>query len=196
MDLRKIFHNGRELRPGWRLLIFCILVFVIGYVLRNLVERLHLADYPGLHPVNLIVGDAALLAIALAATAIMGHFERRSFAVYGIPIIRELFGRLFWKGVVWGVVMPSAIIFLIYLGGGYRVHGLNVTGPSCSNSQLYGSLRTCSSGLAKRLASAATSCTRWLMALDSGRPQSSRQLGLAPCTTTQSRMNDGKTGSP
>ncbi len=75
-----------------------------------------------------IVVDAVLLAVALIATAIMARFEHRSFAVYGIPPCVQLFGRLFWTGGVWGLFMPSVIILLIFIGGGYRAHGLNLTG--------------------------------------------------------------------
>jgi len=126
MGLRKIFHNGRELRAGWRLLLFCVLIVALGYAARTGMDHLVLPD--GLHPVAFIVGDAALLVVALIATAIMGRFEHRSLAVYGIPPIRQLFGRLFWIGALWGLVMPSTVILLIFLGGGYRVHGLNVAG--------------------------------------------------------------------
>lgn len=130
MSLSKIFHNGRELRAGWRLLIFCMLVFAIGYALRGVLNRLPLPDYTSLHPVGVIIDDVVLLADALIATAIMARFERRGFAVYGIPGLRALFGRFFWAGVVWGLMMPSAIILLIFLSRGYHVHGLNLTGAS------------------------------------------------------------------
>jgi uncharacterized protein len=126
--LRKIFHNGRELRSGWRLLLFCVLFFAVGYVVREGLDRLHLPDYPPLHPMDLIIGEGGTLLVALIATAIMSRFEHRSVAVYGLPRLRDLFGRLFWAGVIWGLLMPSVIILLIFLGGGYRVHGLNVTG--------------------------------------------------------------------
>jgi membrane protease YdiL (CAAX protease family) len=126
--LRKIFHNGRELRAGWRLLIFCVLFFVIGRLVRMGLERVHLPDYPPLHPMDLVIGEGGTLVVALIATAIMASFEHRRLAVYGIPRLRDLFGRLFWSGVIWGLVMPSAVILLIFLGGGYHVHGLNVTG--------------------------------------------------------------------
>ncbi len=126
MGLRKIFHNGKELRAGWRLLLFCLLIIAFGYAARRGMERLTLPD--GLHPVTFIVADAVLLVVALIATAIMGRFEHRSLAFYGIPPIRQLFGRLFWIGALWGLVMPSAVILLIFLSGGYRVHGLNVAG--------------------------------------------------------------------
>jgi len=42
--------------------------------------------------------------------------------------MRALFGRLFWTGSLWGLVISSVVILLIFLGGGYRVHGLNVAG--------------------------------------------------------------------
>lgn len=127
--LRKIFHNGRELRAGWRLLVFVILFVAIGYLVRRVLERLPLpSDSPSLNAVDLIVSEGGTLVVALIATAIMAYFERRRLTVYGIPGIGELFGRLFWSGVVWGLIMPSAVIFLIWLGGGYRVHGLNVAG--------------------------------------------------------------------
>lgn len=128
MSQRKIFHNGKELRSGWRLLIFCALFFVIGRLVRIGLQRAHLPDYPPLHPMDLIIGEGATLVVSLIATAIMARFERRNLTVYGIPRLRDLFGRLFWSGVLWGLLMPSAIILLIFLGGGYRVHGLNVTG--------------------------------------------------------------------
>lgn len=131
--LRKIFSNDRELRAGWRLIIFCILFFVVGRLVRMAMQRLHLPDYPPLHPMDLIIGEGGTLIVSLIATAIMARFEHRSLTVYGIPRMRQLFGRLFWIGAAWGLVMPSAIILLIFLAGGYHVHGLNVTG-----SGLYG----------------------------------------------------------
>jgi len=126
--LRKIFHNGRELRSGWRLLIFCALFFVIGRLVRMALERMHLPDYHGLHPGDLMIGEGGVLVASFIATAIMARFEHRSLTVYGIPRLRDLFGRLFRAGFVWGVAMPSAIILLIFLSGDYKVHGLNLTG--------------------------------------------------------------------
>jgi uncharacterized protein len=127
--LRKIFHNGRELRAGWRLLIFLILFFAIGYLARNVLERLPLPpDTPFLNAVDLIVSEGGTLVVALIATLIMARFEQRRLTGYGIPRAADLFGRRFWAGAIWGLIMPSTIILLIFLSGGYRVHGLNVGG--------------------------------------------------------------------
>jgi len=128
MSLRKIFHNGREIRAGWRLLFFCALFFLIGRFVTIGLERLHLPDYPPLHPMDLVIGEGGTLLVALIATFVMAGVERRSLLVYGIPRVRDLFGRLFWVGAVWGTAMPTAIILLIFAAGGYKVHGLNLTG--------------------------------------------------------------------
>lgn len=128
MSVRKIFHNGKELRSGWRLLIFVALFVLIGQGVRTGLERLHLPDYPPLHPMDLVIGEGGTLIVALVASFIMARFERRRLTVYGIPRLRDLFGRQFWQGAAWGMLMPSAIILLIFLAGGYKVHGLNLTG--------------------------------------------------------------------
>jgi uncharacterized protein len=124
--MRKIFFNSRELRAGWRLLIFLALIVVFYMASRKVLEHLTLPN--GLHPVSIIAEDAAGLIVALLATVIMARIERRKLTVYGIPAARDLFGKLFWRGVVWGLVMPAATILLMFLAGGYHVHGLNVTG--------------------------------------------------------------------
>jgi uncharacterized protein len=128
MGIRKVFHNGRELRSGWRLLIFIILFIGLGRGLRFLLEHANLPDYHGLNAMDLIISEGGTLLVSMIATAIMAYFEKRSLSVYGIPRLRDLFGRLFWVGLVWGALMPSAIILLIFLSGGYRVHGLNLQG--------------------------------------------------------------------
>jgi uncharacterized protein len=126
--MKKIFHNGKELRAGWRLIVFCILYFVFDFVLGKGMQ--HLSVPNDLDPVGLIIFDAGTLAVALLATAIMARFEHRSLAVYGIPRLHDLFGRMFWRGALWGLAMPAAIIFMMFLAGGYRVLGLNLTGAA------------------------------------------------------------------
>jgi len=128
MSMRSIFHNGRETRAGWRLLLFCALFLGIGHFVREGLERLHLPDYPPLHPMDMIMGEGGILLVALIATWVMARVERRGLAVYGISRMRDLFGRLFWAGALWGTAMPTAIILLIFAAGGYKVLGLNMTG--------------------------------------------------------------------
>lgn len=108
--------------------MFCALFLLIGRLVRAALEHSHLPDYPGLHPMDLIISEGGTLIVSLIATLIMGRFERRSLGVYGIPRVGDLFGRSFWIGVAWGVAMPSAIILLIFLRGGYHVQGFNLAG--------------------------------------------------------------------
>ncbi len=149
--MRKIFHNGRELRCGWRLLIFCALFFGIGYLVTHALGRLHLPDYPPLHPMDLVIGEGGTLTVALMATALMARFENRSLTVYGIPRVRDLFGRLFCKGVVWGAVMPAVIILLISLAGGYRIHGFNLAGSQLMKFALLWILASLLIGLSEEI---------------------------------------------
>lgn len=126
--MRKIFHNGKHLRSGCRLLLFCALIFAFAYSAHLLLRHLPLPEYHGLHPVGVIVDDAVLLLVALAATAIMAHIERRNLVSYGLPRVRELFGRMFWRGTAWGIGMSCSIIVLKFLAGGFHIDGLNLTG--------------------------------------------------------------------
>jgi hypothetical protein len=79
MSLRKIFHNGRETRAGWRLLLFCALFLAIGHFVTKALERLRLPDYPPLHPMDLILGEGGTLLVALIATFVMAGVERCSW---------------------------------------------------------------------------------------------------------------------
>ena len=126
--MRKIFHKGKHLRSGWRLLLFCVLTFAFAYSAHFLLERLPLPEYHGLHPVDVIVNDTVLLLVALAATTIMARIERRDLASYGLPRVRELFGRRFWRGTAWGFGMSCSIILLMFFAGGFHVDGLNLRG--------------------------------------------------------------------
>lgn len=60
-------------------------------------------------PLNLIVSEALSLAALALATAIMGRFEHRGPADYGLPLSRFP-GRQFWSGALWGFVMLSLIM--------------------------------------------------------------------------------------
>jgi CAAX protease family protein len=128
MTLRKIFLTANQLRAGWRLAVFCALVVGIAYAVQLLLSRMALPSYPSLHPAGLMIDDAVLLSIALAATAIMARIERRNLSTYGLPRLRDLFGRMFWRGALWGMGMTCMVILFMFLAGGYRVHGLNLTG--------------------------------------------------------------------
>lgn len=115
--LRHTFFNERELRSGWRLLVFVVLwacIFAGLYVLLRA---------PGMRAGQmsaraLLLGEIPMLAAALVAAAIMGFAEKRSFTDYALPW-RLAFRSQFWWGVVWGGAGIVGLLFLMKLSHGF-----------------------------------------------------------------------------
>lgn len=57
--------------------------------------------------------------IALA-TVIVARIEKRSLGDYGIPL-RQAFGLKFWEGSIWGFVMLSSIVLLLWASGHFQI---------------------------------------------------------------------------
>ncbi len=111
---KNILFGPRELRAGWRLLIFIAIIaalafaahFVLGPVLRK-----YLAS-GGFTVTTVVVSEFLQFGIVLIAGLIMARFEHRSLADYGLPF-RFIFGKLFWTGALWGFVMLSFIVAMM-----------------------------------------------------------------------------------
>jgi membrane protease YdiL (CAAX protease family) len=127
---RAIFWNERELRAGWRLLLYLVLFLAIGGAESFAAFRLHLptVSYTNITATGLLVQEVILLCAAFAAAAILGALESRGFGDYGLPGTSML-GRRFWQGFFWGLVMISAMILLIRLLGGFSFGGVALRGP-------------------------------------------------------------------
>jgi hypothetical protein len=128
-SIQQIFVGPQGLRAGWRLLIFIALMFVCAatahFVLHGRVPSM--AEFSAPH---VAIDEAISIAILMLATAIMGRFERRNFADYGLPF-RFLLGRQFWIGALWGFVMLSFIVAMmaatrVYTFGGLALSPTNV----------------------------------------------------------------------
>ena len=127
--VQTIFLNARGLRAGWRLLIFVGLFIGLGFVTDWMVQAIfHPKARPFLDPFAIINNDLQGLIQALIATWIMARIEKRSFRNYGIPSMRNAFGRDFWAGIIWGLGAPGLVIGLIAAFGGYRISGLAIHG--------------------------------------------------------------------
>jgi membrane protease YdiL (CAAX protease family) len=125
-----IFWNERELRAGWRLLMYFVLFLAIGGAESYAALVLHLPIVISDH-INasaLLVQELTLLSAALAAGAILGVLEGRGLGDYGLPVAAA-FGLRFWQGLVWGLVMISGMILLIRLFGGFSFGDLALRGP-------------------------------------------------------------------
>jgi membrane protease YdiL (CAAX protease family) len=126
---RSIFWNERELRAGWRLVIFVAIFFAIGGVESFVALLLRL---PMVAPTNitasaLLVQESILLFAAFAAAAILGVLEGRGFSDYGLPV-STAFGARFWQGIVWGLAMITGMILLIRLLGGFTFGEMALSG--------------------------------------------------------------------
>jgi membrane protease YdiL (CAAX protease family) len=127
--VRAIFWNERELRAGWRLLIYVVIFFAIGGVesFVALVLRLPMVTQTNITASALLVQESILLFAAFAAGAILGVLESRGFSDYGLPVSRA-FGSRFWQGIVWGLVMITGMILLIKLLGGFTFGEVALSG--------------------------------------------------------------------
>jgi membrane protease YdiL (CAAX protease family) len=125
-----VFFGRREIRAGWGLLIYGVLLCGCFWGLLQATRALlrafhvHFGDHPpGVESAEgLLLGQSLLLLSAFIALAVMGRLEARSFASYGIPWTGAL-GPMFWRGAVWGLVVFSGAILLLWAAGGYSFGG-------------------------------------------------------------------------
>lgn len=116
---RKIFFNQRELRAGWRLSLYVVLGFLFLLSLQYAAVWLHLPLHTGkLAPTTMLIGEILGVIAVFGAAVVLGKFEHRTIGTYGLPA-REAFRRRFWQGIVWGLVMITAMILLIRAAGGF-----------------------------------------------------------------------------
>jgi membrane protease YdiL (CAAX protease family) len=72
----------------------------------------------------------AITAICVAlATWIVARREKRPLADYGIPP-RDIFGRRFWEGTVWGFALLSAIPLILRASGNFQIDSVALTGSA------------------------------------------------------------------
>jgi len=128
---KAIFWNEREIRAGWRILIYLLLVVMIGVVEAILARLLHLPQMTrtNITATSMIVQEATGAIAALAAAAIMGMLEARPFGGYGLPRAAA-FGARFWQGAACGIAMITANIFLIRAFHGFSFGELALQGPA------------------------------------------------------------------
>ena len=126
-----VFWNRNELRAGWRLTIFLLLVVLLNLFAIFLAVRLHLPRISLANPTPgaLLLQECGLFLSAVIATAIMGFLEGRPFGVYGLPKVAA-FGAHFWQGLAWGILMISAILLFIRAFRGFSFGDLALHGPA------------------------------------------------------------------
>jgi membrane protease YdiL (CAAX protease family) len=132
--VKAILWNEHELRSGWRLVMYAVMLSGFAALETFLAFRLHLpmAVNFNINASSLLVQELILVNAAFAAAAIMGRLEGRPFGIYGLPG-SDAFKAHFWQGIVWGLAMITAMVLLIRLLGGFTfgefaLHGATLWG--------------------------------------------------------------------
>jgi membrane protease YdiL (CAAX protease family) len=127
-SLANIFRGPNGLRAFWRLLIFIGILAIFRFALNGLLHRFF-GRHPDLTAKTILIGDGLSFTLVVIATAIMGHFEKRSFADYGLPL-RGAFGPRFFEGIVWGFLAECATVGALALTGNASFQGLDQRGAA------------------------------------------------------------------
>jgi membrane protease YdiL (CAAX protease family) len=121
--LRMAFVGPSGLRAGWRALVFVALLMVLfsaAFPLQRRVARNLAQDFS---PLNVIINETIAFVLVLIASMIMARFEHRRISDYGLPP-RQLLGKQFWMGALWGFLMLSLIVVLMAVTHSYSLAGL------------------------------------------------------------------------
>ncbi|MCR4404130.1 MAG: CPBP family intramembrane metalloprotease [Candidatus Acetothermia bacterium] len=132
--MRSIFFNPRRLRPGWRLLLFIALLFVLMEVFTLPVSLLwpELAE-PALSATDtraLLLDGYFLLPLLLASWLMARYIDRRPFASLGLNP-RKPWAKEFLTGAGLGLAMGAA-----YLGASALLGGVSLRLGSTSTREL------------------------------------------------------------
>jgi len=123
--MNPMFFGPQGLRVGWRLLLYLVMWRVLRALLGILLEKIE----PHV-PVKLwldFITELGAFVSAVLPAIVMGRIEKRAFGDYGFPR-RGAFGKLFWAGMVWGILAISVLVFGIGGAGDFSLGGLALHG--------------------------------------------------------------------
>ena len=126
--------NG--LRAGWRIAIFASVSYGCFHALLWMARRvLHWFQVPTEHPSDLewtwelLLVESLLLITALTTVTMMAKIEKHSLSYYWLPWNNVSIKRL-GEGLLWGLLLVTALILLIYSLGGYSFGDVLLSGRS------------------------------------------------------------------
>jgi membrane protease YdiL (CAAX protease family) len=129
--LRQIFYNDHGLRAGWRLLIYCAVLFGLlrGLLVPVMSRVQRQAPQGALSPAILALAEALSVLFFLLAAFVMSRIERRNMGEYGLPLKgAHVLQRFFTGYVFWGFLPLSVCLFVMhwlhaYDFGHFALHG-------------------------------------------------------------------------
>ncbi len=106
---RTLFLGSQGLRPGWGLAFYALLFILLQRLAVNWAWSRDLGA-SGLW--SMMLEEFGSLVAAVIPAVVLARVERRPWKVYGLPT-RDLFGRLFWLGSLWGFTAITLLIFAL-----------------------------------------------------------------------------------
>jgi len=126
--VHRAFIGARGLRAGWSLLLYLLIGAAVAGCLTLLARAAHLGGLSQLWGMS--VGEVLSLAAAIIPALVMALIEKRPFGAYGLPAAGA-FGRLFWIGMLWGIVALTVLMLAMrsvgaFYFGGLALHGMRL----------------------------------------------------------------------
>ena len=132
--MKSIFVGPDGLRAGWRFAIFVIAAQIFVKCGFLALGAFGYVETEGWTAGNFIVEGGLSAAAAILAALVLGRFERRSLAEYGLASTRAV--PLFAEGLAWGLAGSVAIVLGIAALGGAQFRGLALHGNALWKSAL------------------------------------------------------------
>lgn len=123
-----VFVGAEGLRVPWRFVSYVLIAGAIAYLLFLPLPFLRAHGVIGLWAS--LVTELDLLIAVLVPAFLMAHVEQRPFGTYGLPR-RAAFGKLFWVGVLWGLLSLTILMLAmrgagVFYFGGIALHGVRI----------------------------------------------------------------------
>jgi membrane protease YdiL (CAAX protease family) len=116
--LRRMFYGPMGLRAGWRVLAFIIPMVFFEVEGGRLIKVQHDLFGQGDTAAGWLFLKTILFVWVLVVVLIIGAFEHRTLAEYGLPL-QKMFGKNFWAGALFGFGLLTTNIALTALTGAY-----------------------------------------------------------------------------
>jgi uncharacterized protein len=128
MLAHNIFKETDGLCAAWRLLIYGVSVFALGYGADKIANAIFHGQWPDLTiPTGIILSFLDEACVLLMAAWIMAKIEGRSLSDYGLPW-RQAFSSQFWQAGPIGFVSLTLLLVVLRLAGAYSLGSLQLHG--------------------------------------------------------------------
>jgi membrane protease YdiL (CAAX protease family) len=115
--VRTVFLGPDGLRAGWGLAFYVAMFYLLRFVVSQWTGSVELRA-SGLW--TMMLEEFGVLVAAVFPALILARVEKRPWGAYGLPA-RQVFGKLFWVGAVWGFASITLLLAVMY---GLRVFDL------------------------------------------------------------------------